>query len=84
METLNYVKDVVETIRFRHRRMKDVSSDIEMCYKNNENVRIIYDTDSEENKDTVSKIWRVSEDSILLTNLKMIPIIAIKKVEMVA
>lgn len=84
METFNYVKDVVETIRFRHRRMKDVSSDIEMCYKNNENVRIIYDTDSEENKDTVSKIWRVSEDSILLTNLKMIPIIAIKKVELVA
>lgn len=84
METFNYVKDIVETIKFRHKRMKDVSTDIEIRYRNNENVRIIYDTDSEENKDTVSKIWRISDDSILLTNLKMIPKIAIKKIELVA
>lgn len=84
METFNYVKDIVETIKFRHKRMKDVSTDIEIRYRNNENVRIVYDTDSEENKDTVSKIWRISDDSILLTNLKMIPKIAIKKIELVA
>lgn len=84
METFNYVKDIVETIKFRHKRMRDVSTDIEIRYRNNENVRIIYDTDSEENKDTVSKIWRISDDSILLTNLKMIPKIAIKKIELVA
>lgn len=82
METFNYVRDIVDTIKFQHRRMKDISAAIEVGYRNNENLRIVYDTDIEENKDTVSQIWRMSDDSILLKNLKMIPIRAIKKVEL--
>lgn len=82
METFNYIKSTMETIKFQHKRIKDIYVEIETCYKNNANVRIIYDTDGEENKDTVSKIWRMGDDSILLKNLKMIPLRAIKKVEL--
>lgn len=81
METFNYVKNAFETIRIHNRRLRDLSVDIETCYRNNEDVRIVYDTDVEENKDTVSKIWRIGDDSILLRNLKMIPLRAIRKVE---
>lgn len=81
METFNYVKNAFETIRIHNRRLRDISVDIEICYRNNEDVRIVYDTDIEENKDTVSKIWRIGDDSILLRNLKMIPLRAIRKVE---
>lgn len=82
METFNFIRSTMETIKFQHKRIKDICIDIEDCYRNNENVRIIYDTDGEENKDTVSKIWRIGDDSILLKNLKMIPLRAIKKVEL--
>jgi len=82
METFNYVTNVLDTIKYRHSRMKDICAEIEISYRNEENVRIVYDTDVEENKFTVSKIWRKNDDCILLKNLKMIPILAIKKVEL--
>lgn len=82
METFNYVKNVLDTIKYRHSRMKDICAEIEISYRNEENVRIVYDTDVEENKFTVSKIWRKNNDCILLKNLKMIPLLAIKKVEL--
>lgn len=84
METFNYVKNAFEALRIHNSKLRDISVDIESYYRNNEDVRIVYDTDIEENKDTISKIWRIGDDSILLRNLKMIPLRAIRKVEVAA
>lgn len=84
METFNYVKSAFEALRIHNSKLRDISVDIESYYRNNEDVRIVYDTDIEENKDTISKIWRIGDDSILLRNLKMIPLRAIRKVEVAA
>lgn len=81
METFNTVKNTVSNLNVRYKKIRAIHDAIEQVYHNGEDVSLIYDTDYEENKKTHSKVWRLNDESVLLKNLKMIPICAIKRVD---
>lgn len=81
METFHTIKNTISNLNVRYKRIRAIHDAIEHMYRNDEDVSLIYDTDYEENKKTKSKVWRLNDENVLLRNLKMIPICAIKRVE---
>lgn len=81
MDTFYTIKDTVSNLNVRYKKIRAIHDAIEQFYRSDKDVSLIYDTDYEENKKTHSKVWRLNDESVLLRNLKMIPICAIKRVD---